>query len=185
MRDPLLRGASVRLTAFTDEDAVELARWSQDGEFLRMFDALAAKPKSAEQWRDVIAQKRDTSDAFSFAVRLLDDEQVIGIAELDGVLWNQGTCWLTLGIGDPTRRRCGFGRETLHMLLRYAFGELNLRRVSLTVFADNEAAIRLYERFGFVKEGVYREFLMRDGATQDMFLYGLLQREWVATVTRN
>jgi RimJ/RimL family protein N-acetyltransferase len=35
----------------------------------------------------------------------------------------------------------------------------------------------MYEKLGFKKEGVYREFLQRDGKRFDMYLYGLLTSE--------
>ena len=57
---------------------------------------------------------------------------------------------------------------------------MNLHRVQLTVFAYNERALALYERLGFQREGVYREFIQRDGVRYDMYLYGLLRREWEA-----
>ncbi len=46
------------------------------------------------------------------------------------------------------------------------------------MFEYNERAIALYEKLGFRREGVYREFLSRDGQRYDMYLYGLLRREW-------
>jgi RimJ/RimL family protein N-acetyltransferase len=36
----------------------------------------------------------------------------------------------------------------------------------------------VYEKLGFRREGVYRESLYRDGVRYDMYLYGLLRREW-------
>ena len=62
--------------------------------------------------------------------------------------------------------------------MRFAFDELNLHRVQLTVFSYNERAIALYEKLGFQREGVYREHLQRDGRRYDMYLYGLLRHEW-------
>ncbi len=81
---------------------------------------------------------------------------------------------------SPTEWGQGFGREALGLLMRFAFDEVNLRRLSLTVFAYNTRAIRLYEGMGFVREGTFREFLVRDGQPHDMLLYGLLEREWRA-----
>ena len=68
----------------------------------------------------------------------------------------------------------------LRLLLRFAFDELNLYRVQLTVFSYNPRAIRLYEKLGFRHEGTFREFVQRDGARHDMLLYGLLRQEWEA-----
>ncbi len=98
--------------------------------------------------------------------------------ELDSILWNQGCGWIAIGFGNREHWGKGYGGEALRLLLDYAFGELNLHRVQLTVFAYNERAIALYEKLGFVREGVYREFLLRDGVRYDMYLYGLLRREW-------
>jgi len=66
----------------------------------------------------------------------------------------------------------------MQLALQFAFNELNLHRLQLTVFSYNDRAIALYEKLGFQREGVYREFLQRDGERHDMYLYGLLLREW-------
>ena len=44
--------------------------------------------------------------------------------------------------------------------------------------SSNERAIALYEKAGFRREGVFREFGQRDGRRYDMYLYGLLRPEW-------
>ena len=93
------------------------------------------------------------------------------------VLWLWNT---TLPRVFPGRVRTLRYFEALRLMLRFAFHELNLHRLQLTVFAYNEAAIRLYERLGFQREGAFREYLLRDGKRYDMLLYGLLAREWEA-----
>jgi putative acetyltransferase len=46
---------------------------------------------------------------------------------------------------------------------------LNLVRLELEVYTDNEAAIRLYERFGFEREGTMRQYAFRDGLYVDAY----------------
>jgi RimJ/RimL family protein N-acetyltransferase len=178
MIDALLSGTRVRLTAFTPDDVAALARWYQDTAFLRLYDAEVAHPKNEKQVADLIAERQKSATAYIFAVRPLDGNDLVGYAEIDGILWSQGTGWLSIGIGDLAHRGQGYGTEAMQLLLRFAFDELNLRRVQLTVFSYNDPALRLYERLGFRREGVFREFLLRDGQTHDMILYGLLRREW-------
>jgi RimJ/RimL family protein N-acetyltransferase len=103
---------------------------------------------------------------------------MIGAIDLDSIHWNNGSAWLGIAIGDPVNRGLGYGSEAMHMVLRFAFDELNLHRVQLTVFAYNLHAIRLYERLGFVQEGVWREALHRDGQRWDVLHYALLRHEW-------
>ncbi len=88
--------------------------------------------------------------------------------------------WLAIGIGERENWGKGIGGEAMTLALDFTFRELNLHRVQLTVFEYNERAIALYERLGFVREGVCREFMQRDGRRYDMYLYGLLRREWEA-----
>ena len=85
---------------------------------------------------------------------------------------------VSIAIGEAKCRGKGYGYEVMQLVLRFAFDELNLHRIQLTVFSYNERAIALYEKLGFHREGVYREHLQRDGRRYDMYLYGLLRSEW-------
>ena len=176
----LLAGERIRLTAFEPRDLPELARWYQDAGFMRLFDAEAAYPKTEQQVAAYIVDQQKSKTAYVFAVRPLDHDDLIGYVELDGIVWAQGSGWISVGLGDPALRGQGYGTEAMRLLLEFAFGEVNLRRVQLTVFSYNAAAIRMYEKLGFQREGVFREFLQRDGQLYDLFLYGLLRREWEA-----
>jgi RimJ/RimL family protein N-acetyltransferase len=174
----LLSGARVRLDALAEGDLPVLAQWYQDAEFLRLFDATPAAPRTEQALRQWLADRSRSQESFLLGVRLLDGDELIGVVELDGILWSQQVGWLSIGIGAPERRGQGYGAEALRLLLNFAFGELNLHRVQLTVFSYNSPAIALYEKLGFQREGAYREFLQRDGQRYDMYLYGLLRREW-------
>ena len=87
---------------------------------------------------------------------------------------------MSIGLGDSANWSKGYGNEATRLALGFAFNELNLHRVQLTVFDYNSRAIHLYEKLGFQQEGIYREFLQRDGRRFDMYLYGLLRHEWEA-----
>jgi RimJ/RimL family protein N-acetyltransferase len=63
-------------------------------------------------------------------------------------------------------------------MLDHAFGTLRLHRVSLSVFAFNERAIRSYRRVGFVVEGRSREAIWRDGRYWDEIHMSVLDDEW-------
>ncbi len=53
---------------------------------------------------------------------------------------------------------------------------MNLRRVELTVYADNQAAIGLYRKFGFETEGQLRDYAVRDGGYVDVLSMARLRR---------
>jgi len=61
----------------------------------------------------------------------------------------------------------GVGAALMRAIIDLADNWLNLTRLELEVYADNEAAIRLYERFGFELEGTMRQHAFRDGQYVD------------------
>ncbi|MBZ0297596.1 MAG: GNAT family N-acetyltransferase [Anaerolineae bacterium] len=180
MNQELLSGERVWLGALTADDAEIIARWEQDTEFLRLLDSSPAQGRTADQITRWIDADQKSTNNFLFGIRLLDTDELIGWLELDGVQWTHGTSSIGIGIGNSNYRGLGYGAEAMRLALRFAFHELNLHRVHLTVFSYNQRAIRLYEKLGFQHEGAYREHLERDGQRYDMLLYGLLRREWEA-----
>ncbi|WP_064092200.1 GNAT family N-acetyltransferase [Rossellomorea aquimaris] len=172
----LLTGTRIYLSGFEDEDVPYIKKWNGNEGVQRLLDALPPKPKSVEEIKKWIGEKENT--AFRFAIRLKEDARIIGYVELDGILWTHRVGWVSIAIGEEEFWGNGYGKEALECLLSYAFQELNLYRLQLTVFSYNKRAIRLYESLGFKKEGSFRQFLQRDGARYDMDLFGLLVDEW-------
>ena len=63
----------------------------------------------------------------------------------------------------------GVGTALLQAALDLADNWLNLRRMELEVYVDNEPAVRLYTRAGFVIEGTLRQYVYRDGQYVDVY----------------
>ena len=70
----------------------------------------------------------------------------------------------------------GVGRALMEAVIELADNWLNVRRLGLIVFADNEHAIGLYEKLGFEHEGVMREFGFKRGQYVDAVVMGRLRR---------
>ena len=174
----LLRGERVRLTAVTKDDVPTMARWWADTDFLRLYDSFPAFPQTADQLAKRLEDSEQGKTNFLMGIRPLNSEKLLGIIELDGIIWPHGTSSISIAIGEAAERGQGYGHEAMSLMLDFAFRELNLHRVFLTVFSYNTAAIAMYEKLGFMREGAYREHLQRDGQRFDMVVYGILRSEW-------
>jgi RimJ/RimL family protein N-acetyltransferase len=187
MKTLLFDGALVRITAEEPRTFAEAwVRWNRDSEFSRLSNASAAYPsgiKQAQAWFEKPLEKDDPNN-FSFAIRTLDGNRLIGGAELE-VCWNNRETFLGIGIGEREYWGKGYGSDALRVLLRYAFSELNLHRVALDVFEYNPRAIRCYEKVGFTREGSVRGFLERDGRRWDLVFMGILREEWLTHEPQN
>lgn len=175
----LLKGENIRLTAFFDDDVKLLKNWYSDSEFLRYYDYSPAFPKSESQLTDMITEIRSSNDKYIFSIRAIEENKLIGICGFENILWNNGTSTVYIGIGDKEYRGQGLAEEALKLILDFGFMELNLHKIQLSVISYNIAAISLYEKSGFIKEGTSREFVCRDNKRYDLYYYGILRREWV------
>ncbi len=179
MINDIFRGRLVRLAAEDAEhDGQTLARWSLDSEYLRLLDSDPARPRTSKQWQDDAARRAERENVFAFNIRKLDGDRLIGFVNLWISQWASGEAGVGIGIGDRADWGKGYGTDAMRLALRYAFGELNLRRVSLEAFAHNTRAIRSYEKAGFKLEGVQREWAWRDGRRWDVVSMGILAEEF-------
>jgi RimJ/RimL family protein N-acetyltransferase len=172
-------GSKVRLAPLIPSDVPVLTRWQSDTEFLRMLAAEPAFPKNEQQMGEWVRDGQRGKDNYILGIRAMPDDVLIGFIEVGEILWTHRNSWIAIGIGERGYWGQGYGYDAMKLALDFAFNELNLHRVQLTVYSYNERAIQLYERLGFQREGVYREFLLRDGQRYDMYLYGLLSHEWL------
>lgn len=81
-------------------------------------------------------------------------------------------------IAGRENRGKGYGEEALMLILKWAFEEMNAERVTLDHFTDNVIASTLYDKIGFVKEGVMRHGGKKNGRYIDMCLRSMLREEY-------
>ncbi len=176
--DNFLCGPRIQLTTLTPDDAATIAGWNQHIGYARLLNTDVYRPSNETSLRQWLEKVNDEPKEIHFAIRLVESQSLIGTLGFVELEWANQTAELYIGLGDPNQWGQGYGREAMEIALRYGFREVNLHRIQVTVIAYNERAIALYERLGFVREGVFRQFGLRDGQRYDMLLYGLLRDEW-------
>lgn len=175
----LFHGHLVRLAALNPEaEAETVSRWTRDSGLLRLMSFSPARPLSPSAARADQERRAASPEAFPFTIHALADDRLLGFINLQALAWTHGDAFMGINLGEREDWGKGYGTDALLVLLRYAFTELNLHRVSLGVFADNARAIRSYEKAGFVIEGRYRQAVCRDGRWRDVVGMGVLKTDW-------
>lgn len=175
---PMLAHGSVYLRPAEREDVPRFVGWLADARTTRTLSFLAPPSIAQEEaWfeRAVAAQGRER---WQFVVCRREDDRPVGVVGLDEIDLVNGSSPFGIFIGDAADRGRGYGSDAVEAVLGFAFGELRLERVWLDVFAFNDGAIRVYERAGFVREGVLRHALWRDGRWSDVVRMAILADEW-------
>ena len=183
MENDMLKGKLVRLVADEPAMGVELfGRWCTNSEYQRLCSTdyvLLYSTKKLKEWFEKDAEK-DPPPFNHFSIHTLADDRLIGGISLDGGAYPSGETVVGIGIGDAADWGKGYGTDAMNIILRYAFEEMNLRRVALDTFEYNPRGIRSYEKVGFVHEGRMRGYLNRDGRRWDLIFMGILREEWEA-----
>lgn len=78
----------------------------------------------------------------------------------------------------------GLATRAVSAALDWAFGPLGLRRIKLFAISGNQPSIRVAERLGFAREGLFRAAAVVSGVEHDVVGYGLLARDWVSAGKR-
>ncbi len=174
----ILEGERVILRVFDPErDHTHYHAWMKDNHFMRLLDSdpIVFWPKKMmKEWFE-----KHTDDSITMVIyRKGDETKPVGFIELDGINRVSGDSWVAIGIGDRDDWGKGYGTDAMRLMLRYAFCQLNLHRVSLSVFDYNPRAIRSYEKAGFMREGISPQFLEREGERYDLVYMGILRSEW-------
>lgn len=176
MNSNLFEGERVRLKAVDPERAEWYARCYRDSEFSRLFGTRSVWPLSLQHAKDELSEV-PKPHWFPFFFHARADDRLLGLVDLD-VQWTHRNAWVAIGLGQREDWGQGYGTEAMRLILRYGFMELNLRRVTLSVFGYNPRAVRSYENVGFVVEGRQRQRISRDGQWYDILFMGILKDEW-------
>jgi RimJ/RimL family protein N-acetyltransferase len=183
LNEDLLTGRLVHLAALDPErDARLRVQWFGNSAFARLSDSSVFPRLSSKTVRAQMEKNITSLLAYEFVIETLTEQRNIGFVGLDGDGINSPhrDAFVGISIGPEELWGKGYGTDAMEIILRYAFTELNLHRVSLNVFAYNTRAIRSYEKCGFRVEGRERSRLHRDGQRFDVIYMGLLRAEWLA-----
>jgi len=143
------------------------------------------KPISEAQHRTWFKQVQERNDTFIFGIRLRDPDRLIGYCQLHAIDSVHRNAELQIRLGATGEWGKGYGTQATVQLLRFAFVDRNLHRVYLNVLATNKAAIRIYEKAGFVREGQLRQAAHINGEYVDVVLMAVLRGDYLARHARS
>lgn len=165
------RGNKINLCALRadDEAVLEYTKWMNDEAILQWIGRQArfATFEAEKEW----AEQRSKEDKPNFNI-VTREGKLIGNC---GISMRGRTATLGICIGDVDSRNKGYGTETIALLVRFAFEEMNAHRVALALDGDNMRAHRCYEKAGFIECGREHEVSFWGGRYHDHIRMEILE----------
>jgi len=141
-----------------------------DAETIRTLGLPTMLPWTTQRIQAWVDHASVTENECWFVAYERDGLRPIGAAGIDQLDFRDRTGQYNLMVGEKDARGKGYGTEITRLVLDYAFTVLGLHSVWLIVFEYNPAAIRVYEKAGFVHVGRRHECKWMGGKLWDALI---------------
>ena len=168
----------IKMRAFRLTDADEMFRIFQDENFrATLYMAQNFPPSITEITSFVQESMTQKPDRVNFVLERVENGEFIGGATIKDIDYRRGVCSLGFWIA-PEHQSFGYGFEGLMLVCRYIFGELRMQKIALNCFEFNIKGLKLYQKAGFLQEGILRRDILREGKFYNTIVMGLLKEEF-------
>ncbi len=168
-----------KLRELEREDIKKINEWRNDPELIACLGApyrfINEDVDSA--WYEKYMHSRNNS-VRCVIVNSENDEEIVGLISLLDINYINRSAELHIMIGGAQNRGKGIGTFAVESMVEHAFNNLNLRRIELGVLENNVPAIKLYEKTGFIREGIKRKSNYKNGEYISLIMMALLKEEW-------
>jgi diamine N-acetyltransferase len=179
MAADMLTGKNIRLRALEPGDVDTLYNWENDTSIWRVSNTITPFSKFQIE-AFVLNSQHDlfSSGQLRLMAELMNSGDVptpvgtIDLFEFDPVNLRAGVGIL---IREPFREK-GFGYEVMEILIGYAFGTLRLHQLFCNISPDNAASIHLFEKLGFTRCGVKKDWIKEGKMWKSEWMFQLISR---------
>lgn len=181
--DMNIKGNIVTLRAVDVQDMEFMRKTLNDPQMERLVVGWSFPVSATEQdrWFESVMQDQRNR---RFVIETPDDGKV-GIYVLSGIDWKNRTADVGIKLADVRNRKKGVGTDATMAVMRYAFDELNLNRLTVTWLEDNIASQKMHMKCGYRKEGCIRSCIYKSGQYKDLIVGGILKTEYYQMIEEN
>ncbi|UYP45575.1 hypothetical protein NEF87_001860 [Candidatus Lokiarchaeum ossiferum] len=144
-------------------------KWGNDQEVrhLRHYEF----PRSMDEIKERYLNSIKATDKYSFEVVLKEDDVPIGTCNLHEINWVSRTAEIGFFIGEKKYWGKGLGTEIASLITKYAFQELNLRKLKAVIYSPNLGSQKVFTKLDFHLEATLKGEEYIDGKYIDILFY--------------
>lgn len=170
-------GEKVRLREYRKEDVVLAHQYINDPEIKNGLVKGIPFPITLEEENKWFEQISSFKSEYNFAIEDLNSREYIGGCGINSVDWKNSVAVVGIFVG---KKYCGkgLGTDAMKTLIKFIFNQMNINKIKLCVYSFNKRAIKSYEKCGFIKEGILRQEVYRNGKYHDEYIMSILREEY-------
>jgi len=167
----MFKGINVYLRLVEPADAAKILLWENNPAHWKVSDTEV--PFSMQDILYLIDQAHNirTTGQLRFVICLVNSDEKIGVIDLFDANFKHGRAGVGILIGEHDKRSNGFASESVEILKEYVLLVLGFHSLFCSIHADNESSIKLFEKCGFERIGVRKEWYLDKGERIDEILF--------------
>ena len=130
-----------------------------------------------EKWFEQYMLQR--ANTVRCAITTKENDEILGIVSLVEIDFINRSALFHIMVGEDGQNK-GVGTFAVKAMIEHGFKNYGLHRIELHVLADNKRAQHVYEKCGFVQEGVRRQAVFKNGQFKDMLVYSVIKDSHIA-----
>ena len=173
----------IKLLPIDEVDIDLLKKWQNDVrvKYPLMGFRFPIQKKSVEDWLENV-RKNNGVNRIVFGIHVNSD--AVGMVTLHDIDYINSNAMFGIYVAENKENNKGIGTAASIMALDFAFNAMGLNRIGLEVVKNNVNAIHLYEKIGFVNEGVKRNSYFVNGDFVDVNCMSILCSEFVVDTSK-
>ncbi len=167
----------VNLRRLSLSDAPEIARLINNRKIWDNLRDFIPNPYGVEDGEFFVNLTQKENPPQTFGI-VLDETQLCGVI---GLVIQQDVHRFSAEIGYWIGEEYwgkGIGTKAIQLMVDYGFNELSLNRIFSGVFEYNQPSLRILEKCGFVKEGILKKAVYKNGNFYDEHRYAIIKPEF-------
>ncbi len=169
----IIKGQNIVLRAIEPEDAELLFKLINDPETEYLLGGWSFPVSQKDQLDWIVSLSRDNSN-LRCMIQINETSEAVGTVILNNIDCKNGTAAIHIKIAGNAHKGKGYGTEAINTLVDYGFNELRLHCIYAQVNEDNIPSQKLFQKCGFIPEGILKDRLHKKGKYLSVKMFSIL-----------
>ena len=162
----------VRITDVNDN----YYNWMNDNKVTKYLES-RFYPQSKESIEEYVKSINNDPSYVFLAIIEREGDTHIGNIKLGPINWVHRIADVGIMIGEKTAWGKGYATEAIKLVTKYAFGKLNLHKLTAGCYKENIGSQRAFRKSGYIVEGIRKKHCFCNGKYTDVILMGIINEK--------